>query len=75
MIEIETTTEIWRTQDMTLVVMYPFPNIAYIKGLRGKYTRELRIAMKKILIEKSVTLVHYERRKNGVVSTFSVELK
>lgn len=73
MIEIETTTEIWRTDDMTLVVMYPFPNVAYIKGLRGKYTRELRLAMKKIFLEKGITLVHYERRKNGVVSTFSVE--
>lgn len=74
MIEVETTTEIWRTSEMTLVVMYPFPNVAYIKGLRGKYTKKLRVEMKKILTEKGITLVHYERRKNGAVSTFALEI-
>ena len=75
MIEVETTTEIWRTSEMTLVVMYPFPNVAYIKGLRGKYTRELREHMRDLLIAKGITLVHYERRKNGKTSVFAVEVK
>lgn len=75
MIEVETTTEIWRTEDMTLVVMYPFPNVAYIKGLRGRYTKYLRFAMRELLIKKGITLVHYERRKNGKISTFAIEVK
>lgn len=73
MIEVETTTEIWRTEDMTLVVMYPFPNVAYIKGLRGKYTKDLREEMKKLLTAKGIKTVHYERRKNGQVNTYIVE--
>lgn len=51
-IEIEVTNEIWRNKEFTFVVMYPYPHVAYIKGFRGKYTRELRDAIKKLLIEK-----------------------
>jgi hypothetical protein len=65
MIEIEVTTEIWRTEDCTFVVMYPFPNVAYIKGLRGVYTRKLGLEIKRLLEERGVTLVQYERRKDG----------
>lgn len=75
MIEVEVTTEIWRTEDMTLVVMYPFPNVAYIKGLRGKYTKSLRKEMTKLMKSKGVDIVHYERRKNQEVTTFSIEIK
>ena len=53
-IEVETTTEIWRTKNTTFTVMYPFPNVAYIKGLRGSFTRELREAMKEMLKERGI---------------------
>jgi len=62
-IEVETTVEIWRTEDTTFTVMYPFPNVAYIKGLRGKFTKDLRESMKVLLKERGITLVHYERRR------------
>lgn len=64
MIEIEVTSEIWRTSDYTFVVMYPLPNIAYIKGFRGKYTRKIRDQIKEELLSKGVTEVRYERRKD-----------
>lgn len=73
MIEIEVTTEIWRTSDVTFVVMYPFPNVAYIKGLRGSYTKELRLEIKRLLKERGITLVQYERRKNGRTYIVSLE--
>jgi len=72
-IEVEVTTEIWRTRDTTLVVMYPFPNVAYIKGLRGKFNKELRLAIKEKFTERGVTLVHYERRKGGKVYEITLE--
>ena len=74
-IEVETTTEIWRTKNTTFTVMYPFPNVAYIKGLRGSFTRELREAMKEMLKERGITLVHYERRRpDGRYQTLAVEI-
>ena len=73
-VEVEVTTEIWRTADTTFVVMYPFPNVAYIKGLRGKFDRALRESMKKKLKEKGVNLVHYERRKDGKHLTLEVHI-
>ena len=72
-IEVEVTTEIWRTADTTFVVMYPFPNVAYIKGLRGKFDKALRLAIKKRFTEKGVTMVHYERRKDGRVYEITLE--
>lgn len=74
-IEVEVTTEIWRTEDTTFVVMYPFPNVAYIKGLRGKFDKALRLAIKKRFTEKGVTMVHYERRKDGRVYEITLENK
>lgn len=75
MIEVDVTTEIWRTDDFTLVVMYPFLSVAYIKGLRGKYTRDLRKAMKLLLIEKGIKTVYYERRKKGKVNIHTLVVK
>lgn len=73
MIEIEVTSEIWRTSDFTFVVMYPLPNTAYIKGFRGKYTRKIRDQIKEALRSKGVVTVHYERRKNGSVLEYKKE--
>lgn len=53
--------------------MYPFPNVAYIKGLRGKFDKALRLAIKKRFTEKRITTVHYERRKDGRVYEITLE--
>lgn len=75
MIEIEPTTEIWRTKEATFTVMYPFPNVAYIKGLRGRFDKELRDAIKQELVKRRITLVHYERRRpDGRIQTIAKEI-
>lgn len=62
---IEVVQEIWRSPDATFVVMYPVPEIAYIKGFRGTYTKSLREDIKRILLDKGVKEVHYERLRDG----------
>jgi len=70
MIEVEVVQEIWRTPLCTFVVVYPVPEIAYIKGFRGIYTKSLREDIKSILKDKGIKEVHYERLKNGVFKSY-----
>lgn len=68
---IENVQEIWRVFDSedsegaTFYVMYPLPTVAYIKGFRGRYSRELRNKIKEKLMAKGVTEVRYERIRGG----------
>lgn len=73
MIEVEVTSEIWRTKEYTLTVLYPLPDVAYLKGFRGTYTRKLREDIKRLLLAKGVTTAHYERRKGGKISYFTLD--
>lgn len=73
-IEIEVVEEIWRTPDSTLVVMYPFPEEAIIKGLRGSYNRELGTQIKRILRERGVKLIRFQRLKQGEFIEFKIPL-
>lgn len=66
----EVVQEIWRVDDtkdtigFTCTVMYPLPHIAYIKGFRGNYNREIRKSIKENLLSKGITELHYERCKS-----------
>lgn len=75
MIKIEAVQEIWRTPAATFVVMYPFPEIAFVKGLRGHYSKNLRAEIRKCMLDRNIQEVHYERLKNGELRRFKIKVK
>lgn len=75
MIEIEVVQEIWRTSTATFVVVYPFPEMAIIKGLRGSYSKGLREEIKQIMKFKNIKEVIYERFKGDKFHRYKLKVK
>lgn len=64
--------EIWRDSDSTFTVMYPVPHIAYVKGFRGVYSRQVAKDIRKQLTALGIKEVHYERLRDGKFYAYKV---
>ena len=65
MFEIETVQEIWRTSTSTLTILYTTSKTAVIKGLRGEFNLIMYRELERLLKEKGVVDVYFERKKNN----------
>ena len=68
----EVVQEIWRASSSTFVVMYPLPHVAYIKGFRGSYTRQLAKEIRRELIARGIKEAYYERLRDGKFHTYKL---
>ena len=61
--EIEATQEIWRTPTLTFIVLYPTHSTAAIKAMRGSFTKEEYVEIKRIFREKGFARILFERKR------------
>lgn len=75
MYEIEAVVEIWRTQELTMNIVYPTHYIAAVKGLRGTFSLSHKRELERKLKERGIKTVLYERKnKDGTFSIKTVEI-